>query len=149
MGGEKKRKNLASSAAQRKLEVVRCCDMLTPEVAMTRTCSNFCTDFPPGVLTGAIHHGGMGPPRTQGWAINRPELSAFSSVWTFILTAVCWQAFNWILRTRFRFNLVQKYTIITLKHKQPLSHVCGGSGVLTERQLEREQTEYETEYAGL
>lgn len=52
----------------------RCCDTPTPQVAMTGTCSNSLqrTSPPrppptqPGVLTGAIHHGGTAPPTIQG-----------------------------------------------------------------------------------
>lgn len=69
---------------------------------------------PPGVLTGAIHHGGMGPPTIQGWAINRPELSRSSPVWLFIC---CLPAGSLIgsLTTWFPCNLVRQYTIIALK----------------------------------
>lgn len=90
---------------------------------------------PPGVLTGAIHHGGMGPPTIQGWAINRPELSRSSPVWLFIccLPAGCLIG---SLTTWFPCNLVRQYTIIALKQipppplcqkinkKNPPAHLC-------------------------
>lgn len=53
---------------EKKLEVVRCCDMSTPEVAMARTYSNFCTDSPQG-------HWQV-PYIIMGWAL--PEHSAVS-----------------------------------------------------------------------
>lgn len=65
----------------------------------------FAQTLPPGVLTGAIHHSGMGPPTIQGWAINRPELSRFSPVWLLCLIGS--------LTTWFPCNLPRKYMIIT------------------------------------
>lgn len=72
----------------------------------------FAQTLPPGVLTGAIHHSGMGPPTIQGWAINRPELSRSSPVWRFVcrLPAGCLIGG---LTTLFPCNLARQYTIIT------------------------------------
>lgn len=78
---QKNNKNIFFFHSKMKFGVGQCCDTLTPEVAMTGTRSNFFfaqTPPPSGVLTGAIHHSGMGPPTIQGWAINRPELSRSS-----------------------------------------------------------------------